>query len=421
MGRVVSLVETLHGRCTISELEIRTDAMAHGGSAIARHRGKAYFIDGAIPGELVRGTVEVDKHSWGKISLIEVLEPSPARIDPACEHFGRCGGCQWQQADYDAQLQWKREIVSGQLAHLGRHPNPPVRPTVAPGPPYRYRNRMDYRVVSGRPALHERKSRKLVPLNHCQILHPNLADLFVDLGDLSGVEAVTIRTATTTGEVLVALRGAVPPQARSWGCSVCRIDESGIVPVVGEPSLEETVAGVTFRITGTSFFQNNTAGAERLVGLVTEAAEVGDEDTLLDAYAGGGLFAATVGRSAGRVIAIEVGQTESRDLQANLNRAGIDQYRIVQAPVEEAVEGLDEYWDVVIADPPRRGLGADGIEAVTAAEPRTVVYVSCDPASLARDTALLAEWDYELDWVTPVDMFPQTFHIESVARFERAY
>ena len=375
----------------------------------------------AIPGVLVSGTIDVDKGSWGKISLTEVLQPSPARVDPVCRHFGQCGGCQWQLADYDAQLEWKREIVSGQLAHLGRHPNPPVRPTVAPGAPYQYRNRMDYRVTSGRPALHERKSRRLVALSECQILHPNLADLLVDLGDLSGVEAITLRTATTTGEVLVAIRGTTPPQAQSWGCRVCRVDDSGVAAIIGEPTLEETVGGVTFRISGTSFFQNNTAGAEHLVALVTEAAEVGPDDTLLDAYAGGGLFAATTGRGAGRVIAIELGQTESRDLQANLNRAGIDSYRIVESTVEDAVEGLDEYWDVVVADPPRRGLGADGIEAVTAAEPRTLVYVSCDPASLARDTALLAEWDYELDWVTPVDMFPQTFHIECVARFVRAY
>ena len=395
--------------------------MAHGGSALARHEGKAYFVDGAVPGELISGTIEVDKGSWGRIRLDDIIEESPDRIEPACRHFGQCGGCQWQMGDYAAQLNWKREIVAGQLAHLGRHPEPPVRPTVAPGPAYGYRNRMDYRVASGRPALHERKSRDLVPLSECHILHPNLADLMVDLGDLSGAQAVTLRTAVTTGETLVALRGEIPAQASSWGSIVCRISGSGIEPIIGEPMLEETVAGVPFRITGTSFFQNNTAGAEHLVRLVGEAADVGENDTLLDAYAGGGLFAATVGRQAGRVLAIETGASEARDLQANLNRARVDEYRIVQAPAEQAVERLDEYWDVVIADPPRRGLGADGLEAVTAAEPRTLVYVSCDPASLARDTALLAEWGYELDWVTPVDMFPQTFHIECVARFARAY
>ena len=363
--------------------------MAHGGSAVARHHGKAYFVDGAIPGELIAGTVEVDKGSWGKIRLDEVLEPSPHRVEPPCSHFGQCGGCQWQIADYPAQLEWKRTVVAGQLSHLGRLPDPPVRDTVAVGPPYGYRNRMDYRVAGGRIALHERRSKRLVPLGECRILHRHLAEALVDLGDLSGVEAVTLRTATTTGEVLVALTGAVPPQAATWGCNVVQIDGDRTKTVRGRDHIDETVAGIPFRITGTGFFQNNTAGAEHLVQLVADAAAVTDQDTLLDAYAGGGLFAATVGRRAGRVLAIERNPTSAADLQANLNRTEIAEYRVIRSSTEEAIERIDEYWDVVIADPPRRGLGPDGIDAVTAAEPRTLVYVSCDPASLARDTSLL--------------------------------
>ncbi|MDJ0953695.1 MAG: class I SAM-dependent RNA methyltransferase [Acidimicrobiia bacterium] len=401
----------------MGELEFRPTDMAHGGSAITRIEGKAFFVDGVLPGELATGTVQVDKGSWGKISLDSVIEPSPDRVDPKCRHFDTCGGCQWQHGDYSAQLEWKRSIVAGQLAHLGRHPDPPVRNTVAVGPAFGYRNRMDYRVVSGRPALHERRSNRLVPLTECEILHPNLAELFVDLGDLSGVDTITMRTSTTTGDVLALLAGRVPDQAMAWGCAVARVDGNRIVPVHGEPILEETVAGATFRITGKTFFQNNTDGAAALVQLVAEAAAVEQGDTVLDAYAGGGLFAVTVGRSGARVLAIELDKTSSEDLQSNLNRAGVDEYRILRSSTEDAIERIDEYWDVAIADPPRKGLGSDGIDAVTAAEPRTLVYVSCDPASLARDTALLADVGYELEWVTPVDMFPQTFHIECVARF----
>ncbi len=393
--------------------------MAHGGSAVARLDGKAYFIDGALPGELVTGQVEVDKRSWGKVQLTSVIEPAPERVEPLCQHFGACGGCQWQHGDYAAQLEWKRAIVTGQMSHLGRHPDPPVRETVAVGPPFQYRNRMDFRVHDGRPALHQRKSRNLVPLSECQILHPNLASLLVDLGDLSGVIGFTMRTSTTTGDVLIIIEGDVPLQASSWGCSVAVVEDDELRAVHGELVLDETVAGVPFRITGRAFFQNNTAGAEQLVRLVKEAAGVTGTDTLLDAYAGGGLFAATVGQDAGRVIGIERDKTAAEDLQSNLNRAGIGDYRILRSSMEDAVEGIDEYWDVVIADPPRKGLGADGVDAITAAQPRTVVYVSCDPASLARDSAILDELGYELEWVTPVDMFPQTFHIECVAKFKR--
>lgn len=386
---------------------------------MARVDGKAYFVDGALPGELVLGEVQVDKGSWGKAKLVSILEASPNRVEAGCRHFDTCGGCQWQHGSYEAQLAWKQAIVAGQLAHLGRLDDPPVRSTVAAGPPYGYRNRMDYRVLNGRPALHERKSRNLVPLRDCEILHPNLAALFPDLGDLTGVETLTLRTSTTNGDVLAIVKGTVPRQASTWGCSVALQGEGGLEVVRGEPTLDETVAGVSFRITGTAFFQNNTAGAAELVELVTEAAGVGKDDTLVDAYAGGGLFAATVGRGAGRVIGIERDRTAAADLHANLGRAGIDEFRIIQATTEEAIQRIDEYWDVVIADPPRKGLGIDGVDAVTAANPHTVVYVSCDPASLARDTALLNEIGYELEWAAPVDMFPQTFHIECVARFLR--
>jgi len=396
--------------------------MAHGGSAIARIDGKAFFVDGALPDELISGTIEVDKGSWGRIRLETVVEPSPDRVSPPCSHFPECGGCQWQHGEYAAQLEWKRAIVAGQLAHLGQHPDPPVQPTVAPGPPYGYRNRMDYTVIDGRPALHKRQSRDLVALHECPILHPNLAGLFVDLGDLTGMSAVTLRTATTTGETLAIIEGHVPRQVSTWGCRVGVVAKDGSVrPVHGEPVLEETVAGVTFRITGRSFFQNNTKGAETLVSLVTAAAAVGEDDTLLDAYAGGGLFSATVGQSAGRVLAIEVDEVSAQDLHANLNRAGIDRFRILRSTTEDAIEEIGEYWNVAIVDPPRRGLGAVGVDAITAAEPHTVVYVSCDPASLARDTGLLAARGYELDSATPVDMFPQTFHIETVARYVHSH
>lgn len=393
--------------------------MAHGGSAVARLDGKAFFVDGALPGEVIEGEIEVDKGSWGRVRLLEIEEPSPARVTPRCRHFELCGGCQWQHGEYTSQLEWKRSIVTGQLSHLGRIADPPVRATVAASEPYGYRNRMDYRVERGRPALHERKSRRLVPLFDCEILHPNLSALFDDLGDLSGVRTLTLRTSTATGDVLAVVEGSLPKQAATWGCNVVAVAAGELRSVIGEQTLDETVAGVSFRITANAFFQNNTAGAEELVRLATEAAAVTAGDTLLDAYAGGGLFAATIGRQAGRVVAIERDQLAAGDLHANLNRANIDDFRIIRSSMEDAIEHIDEYWDVVVADPPRKGLGADGVDAVTAAQPRTVVYVSCDPASLARDAAILEETGYALEWVTPVDMFPQTFHVECVARFAR--
>lgn len=400
-------------------MELTPIDMAHGGSAVARIDGKAFFVDGAMPGELVTGEIELDKGSWGRIRLDEILQPSTQRVAPRCRHFNTCGGCQWQYAAYEAQLDWKRSTVTGQLSHLGGLRDPVVRETIAPGDPFNYRNRMDFRVYGGRPALHRRKSNRLVPLIECDLLHPNLADLFPDLGALEGVEALTLRTSVATGDVLAVIRGEVPSHASAWDCQIAQVRGGDLHPIRGATTIEEHVAGIDFRITGDGFFQNNTAGAEALVRLVSEAADLDEDDTLLDAYAGGGLFAATAGRAAGRVIGIELNPTTASDLQANLNRAGIDDFRVICGSTEDVIERIDEYWDVVIADPPRRGLGMEGVDALTAASPRALVYVSCDPASLARDSRLLAEVGYRLDWVTPVDMFPQTFHVESVARYAR--
>jgi 23S rRNA (uracil1939-C5)-methyltransferase len=397
-------------------IELTPTGMAHGGAAVGRIDGKAHFVEGALPGELVRGEITRDKASWARVDLAEVVEPSPQRVEPPCPSFGACGGCQWQYADYTAQLEWKHSIVSGQLAHLGGLTDPPMRPIVAPGPEYGYRNRMDFSVLDGVPALSRRRSRTLVPIPDCHLLHPALATALERLGDLTGARSITTRASTTTGEMLAVVRGSLPEGAAEWGCAVSRRDRRGVRPVVGPGHIHETVAGAELRITGDAFFQSNTAGAEELVALITTLLDPQPGETLLDAYAGGGLFAVTVGSRAGRVIAIEANGLAAFDLSHNLARSGID-HQVVKGPVEEAPAG--DGWALAIADPPREGLRPPGVAAITAGRPRSIAYVSCDPASLARDVALLDDAGYTLESATPVDLFPQTFHIETVAHLDR--
>ena len=399
-------------------IEITTRDMAHGGEAVARDdRGKVYFVAGALPDERIRAVVTADKGSWARAELQAVLEPSPLRIAPPCPHFGVCGGCHWQFADYHAQLQWKEATVAGQLRHLGRIPDPDVRRIVAPGEPYGYRNRMDFKVVAGKPALHRSRSRDLVPLDECLLLAHPLANLFDRLGDLQGVDAVTLRAGLRTGEMLVLLDGEKPDQAGDWDVTIVERDRRGL-RFDGEPYIHEDVAGVRFRISADAFFQVNTAGADALVRLVVQALELGPDVVVLDAYSGGGLFSCTAGANAGRVIAVESDESALRDLRHNSERAGVD-VRVVPGRFEEVAGDLGEYWTAAIVDPPRTGLGRSGVAAVTAAEPGAIAYVSCDPASLGRDANLLAEAGYELDWARPVDLFPQTFHVETVAVFRR--
>lgn len=394
-------------------------SMAHLGEAVARDAGKAHFVAGALPGEIVEGDIVLDKGSWARVEMTEVIEPSPERVTPPCRHFGSCGGCQWQYAAYEAQLRWKAEVVAGQLQHLGRIEAPVVRPTLAVGDPYRYRNRMDFAVLGGAPALHRRRSDRLEPLSECHLLLPGLAGLFSELGDLGSARRVTLRMSEATGERHIIIEGGDRPSPDRWQAAISHRTPSGTQVVTGNGAVEEHVGAARLRISGGAFFQNNTAGAAALVALVSEALEPRPGETLLDAYAGGGLFSVTVTPANGRAVAIETSHVAVRDLRHNLKTAGIRDARVVKGSVEESVADLDEYYEIAVVDPPRQGLKEEGVAAVVAARPRALAYVSCDPASLARDAGYLAGSGYRMEWAAPVDLFPQTFHIETVAAFIR--
>jgi 23S rRNA (uracil1939-C5)-methyltransferase len=390
-------------------LDVTPLRWAHGGETVGRVNGKTVFVADALPGERVRARVIADKASWTRAELVEVVEASPDRVTPPCGVFGSCGGCQWQHVDYATQASAKQQIVTDQLQHLGGMTEPPVRQTATPGPAFGYRNRMTFRVDGGMPAMHRRRTRTLVAVPECLLLVPRLEELYGQLGDMRGATAFTLRAGARTGDTLVVIDGQVPAHATSWGASVMR----GSRPLIGRPFFHEEVAGVRLRVSGRTFFQVNTDGAEELVRLVAEALEPRADETLLDGYAGAGLFSATVGRRAGRVVAVESNRRAHSDLAVNVE--GIDT-QIIGSRFEE---GVDAVWDIAVVDPPRAGLGARGVEVVTTPRPRAVAYVSCDPASLARDVRLLGATGYECRWITPVDMFPQTFHVETVAAFMR--
>jgi 23S rRNA (uracil1939-C5)-methyltransferase len=358
-----------------------------------------------------------EKASWARADLDTVLVPDPERIDPPCSHFSACGGCQWQYMTHREQLSWKSSIVAGQLEHLGGLTGFELREIVAPGAPYCYRNRMTFHVVDGRPGLYRHRSREQVPIASCSLLHPDLQAVYQQLGPLPGASDVTLRMGVETGDRMVLIRGPVPDHARHWGGSVVRLAGRRFEPVIGPPHIHEDVAGLRFRITGPVFFQVNTAGAEALVELVMEALRPEPDDVILDAFAGVGLFSAILGRSGARVIAVESNGIAAGDLRHNLGVAGVSNGEVHRARFEEAASLGN--WDLAVCDPPRRGLGETGVASLASGHPRRIAYVSCDPASLARDAGLLEVAGYRLAWLTPVDLFPQTFHVETVAVFDR--
>ena len=401
---------------TVPSVEVDLHDMANGGEAVGRHEGKTIFVGGAIPGERVSAVVVRDKGAWARAELDRVVMPSPARLNPPCPHFSECGGCQWQYMSYAEQLKWKSSIVTGQLRHLGGIADPEIAAIVAPGSPFEYRNRMTFHIRDGGPGLYRHRSRDHIPVTSCLLLVPGLQELYERLGSLTGVNELTLRMGTKTGQRVVLIRGTVPEQAAGWEVPVVRLAGQRFEPLIGPPRIHEEVAGSQFRITAAAFFQVNSDGAEALVGLVREALQPKAMDTLLDAFAGVGLFAATVGKAAGRVLAVESNGIAAADLRHNLVEARVGDHEVVRGRFEEAVRA--RRWDLVVCDPPRAGLGADGVVAVSSGRPRRIAYVSCDPASLARDARLLAASGYRLVKATPVDLFPQTFHVETVAEFE---
>lgn len=399
-------------------VELHPHAMAHGGEAVARRDGKAHFVAGAMPGEVVEASIVEDKGSWARAVLIEVVAPSDARRTPPCPHAEACGGCQWQFADEATQRAWKRDTVISQLEHLGRIEDPVVHDIVAAGPSLGYRNRMDFHVVNGAPGLMRARSNDVEPLSVCLLIDPLLRPVWDSLGPLDGVSRLTLRCGTNTGDLVAIVDGEVPEQADAWGVQVVQRRGKKLEAAGGRAQLTEIVGGTTFEIPVDGFFQNNTHGAEALVDLARASAELEAHETLLDGYCGVGLFGATVGTDAGFVVGIDSSRRAVEFARRNLDAAGVDA-NVVAGSFTKDIESLDAYWDVAVVDPPRKGLTERGVEAVTSAMPRRIVYVSCDPASLARDARTLATHGYDFIEATPVDMFPQTFHVEVVATFDR--
>ena len=274
---------------------------------------------------------------------------------------------------------------------------------------------MDFSAVDGRPALHRRRSDDLVALEECPVLHP-LVETMLGLPGLGELDGFTLRGGVRTGDRLVVIKGDLSAEAERWGVPVCRVSRGRVESLIGTPSLREVVAGVPFRITASAFFQNSTEGADVLAEVVAAAA--GRGGTLLDLYAGGGLFSCTIGRRFDRVVAVESAGLATDDFSHNA--AGLDHVDLHRSRVEDAGELLAALpGGTVIADPPRAGLGRKGVDVVAGAEPARIVLVSCDPASLGRDAKLLGEAGYRLVESVPLDLFPQTFHVEVVSTFQR--
>jgi 23S rRNA (uracil1939-C5)-methyltransferase len=434
----------------MEDLKIRIESLSHGGDGVGRAPdGRAVFVRFGCPGDLVLARVLAEHPRWLSAAVAEVLEPSPDRVSAPCPYFGECGGCQWQHVSYPVQLAAKSRAVRDALSHIGGL-EAPVAETVPSPAEYGYRNRIELRAgeVSGRTVLGYSAfgEERLVPVELC-LLPPKrhqkvpraLAGVLRYLARddrVRGISRVGFRAAVHRSDVSVDLwtpPGPFPRQLvakavteATHAGSVDRVllrqhpkrrDIAGVEVLAGPGVWRERLGELEFAVSATSFFQVNTRVAEEMIALVLEALQPSESDRVLDLYAGVGTFTLPLAATGAEVVAVEGAGSAVRDLRRNLEANGL--YADV-AP-GDAARALAEAgsFDLAVADPPRSGMRPDALSALIASSPRRLVYVSCDPATLARDAHGLAEAGYALRRATPVDLFPQSFHTETIAVFDR--
>ncbi len=400
-------------------------AMAHGGRALGRHHGQVIFVPYAIPGEVVEVEVVESSRHWAQARLVKVLEPSPHRVAPPCPYFGPegCGGCQFQHIAYEAQVEFKRQVVVDQLARVGGLREVHVQEAIGAAEPWGYRNHAQFRITpEGRLGFLAANSHDVIPVQECLILDPLLDELWAALDIVwPQLHRVSLRCGSATGDLMVVfeleryedfdIEVDLPVS-----CVLLLADGEPVV-LIGNSYLTEHVAGRDYRISAGSFFQVNTAGAEALVALVREYLAPAKDETLVDLYCGVGLFGLALAGDVARVVGVEADPGAAADFRVNAQE--FDHVELLEERAETALRHVEGTVDLVVLDPPRSGAGPAVIEEIVRLSPRRVVYVSCDPATLARDARHLVGSGYQLRKVQPVDLFPQTYHIESVALFAR--
>ncbi|HJT24021.1 MAG TPA: 23S rRNA (uracil(1939)-C(5))-methyltransferase RlmD, partial [bacterium] len=464
------------------QIELEITSLAFGGDSVGRFQDFALFVPGGLPGERVRVRVTQVKDHYATGEILSILKPSPDRVTPNCGIFEECGGCQWQHLSYPRQLQTKRQFVVDSFKRIGRLDNVTVQPCLPSPSAYAYRNKAmpvlsmrDGHFVTG---IYEPRSHHLVPYHNCPIQADGINDLLqkvlqkIERSGLTPYQEkkhegflrhLAVRRGMKTGEALLAfVTRTETPEDRVQKPTLLPEDLGEILPRVARelmaevpglvgvlqninPSRTNIVFGPTTRVLAgrdhyfevidslnlkvslKSFLQVNTTQADILHALVREA--LGEPKgrkkwgTVLDLYSGIGTLALAVSGNADYIVGVEeIGPAvDDARYNAELNRK--DNIDFLEGDVPQILLGLKDKGltqiDAAILDPPRKGVLPEVLARIAAFHPERLVYVSCDPATLARDLALLAKHGYTADWAQPLDMFPQTYHVETVVRLTR--
>lgn len=455
---------------------VTIEACAAEGKALTHWDGAVVFVPFAVPGDIVNIRVTRKHHNYYEGFVAKIVQPSPDRVEPFCQHFGTCGGCKWQPLPYHLQLEAKRQQVEDQLVRLGHLKVPEIRPTLPSDKTIYYRNKLEFTYSSKRwfewgvdPETVPPEERvglgfhvgklfdKVLDIKRCYLQKDPSNDIrlfckeyavshgleFFNIRENKGfIRNMFIRT-TDTGDLMViicffyenrkareAMLDAVAeafPQITSLYYVINRklndsIGDQDCILYKGEETIREMMEGLTFRIGAKSFYQTNSGQALKLYTVAREFAELTGNEIVYDLYTGTGTIAQFVSGKAAKVIGIEYVPEAIEDAKANAAANGINNCEFFAGDMKDVLDArfIEEHGqpDVIILDPPRAGIHPDVAKVILEAAPERIVYVSCNPASQARDLAILCE-KYEITAVQPVDMFPHTQHVENVCALRR--
>ncbi len=408
------------------EYEVSLTTLTYGGDAMGRlPDSRAVFVPFGLPGERVRLRLTEEKKNFARGEIIELLESSPDRIVPRCEHFGVCGGCHYQNLPYEKQLQVKADILRDQLTRIGKIENPPVKPMVASPNPWNYRNHVQFSLDEmGQLGFQAPNSNRVIPVSECHLPEPSINDFWhqLEFEPETDIERVSLRAGKDDDLMLVLESDSsdAPELEIEAGISVTHVYNENTVVLAGNDHIVINVLGRDFKVSAASFFQVNTVMAEKVVQHLITQLPVTESSTLLDVYCGVGLFSASFAPKCRSVIGIESSESSCEDFGVNLDEfENVELYEGLAEDILPGLVGQIANFSCAIVDPPRAGLDKTAVDGILKLNPRVIAYVSCDPSTLARDAARLINGGYKLREVTPFDLFPQTYHIESVSIFER--
>jgi 23S rRNA (uracil1939-C5)-methyltransferase len=444
-------------------LELRIDSLAYGGSGVGRHEGFVVFVRGGLPGDSVVARITKVKRGFAEGVVSRLVEPSGHRVDAPCGHFGTCGGCRFQNLVYDVQLAEKERQVRDALVRIGRVDDPPLEPIVPARSRFGYRNKLEYSFAAGDERIElgfHRAGRwdEVVGIDEC-LLTTDLGNAIraavrdwareerLEAYDQATGEGylrhLVVREGRNTGQALVVLVTAPGerfetgyfvdvlrrfPEVRSvhWAINDTPAEQTNLPTALlwGDDAIEEEILGLRFRIRPSAFLQTNTEMAAELYALASEAAALTGAENVYDLYCGTGTIGLALAANAATVWGLEISEEAVACAIENSRLNGIENARFFAGNVGQTIEELQEeagHPDVVVVDPPRAGLAGKALRRTGALQAPRIVYVSCNPTTLASDVQVLRdEYGYELRSCRPVDMFPHTPHVESVSLLTRS-